>query len=212
MIPHREGKTVGKGDDPLPRLAAAFALLVAVVLVAGAAHAHQPFFEERDYTLAAPYRFADPSVSTAVYARLEPSGDVDYYQFQGRAGQQVPVRIDIPQIRGLEGFAPSVALLGPPEGAKVPEGVSVPPGVGALVVWGPPAGTPPTFFEPFTRTSYWTRQNQQVTLPANGTYYLAVFHPQGQTGKYVLSVGEQEVRGGDPDFRAKLKRYFQPGR
>ena len=51
------------------------------------------------------------------------------------------------------------------------------------------------FYEPFTQTSYWERQEIVInSLPSVGTYYLVVFDKsilQG-TGKYTLAVGEIE--------------------
>lgn len=132
-----------------------------------------------------------------MYGTLATADDVDYFTFSGRHGQEILVRVDIPQIPGLEGFAPTVALTGP----------GLPPGARIIA---PPAEKPPAFFEPFTQTSYWTRQVDRITLPADGRYQIAVYHPEGQTGRYVLSVGDKEVPGGDPLFREKLRRFFTP--
>jgi hypothetical protein len=49
------------------------------------------------------------------------------------------------------------------------------------------------FFEPFTQTKYWGRQQIDLSLPANGAYYLLVWQPDGQPGKYVLDTGYEEV-------------------
>jgi hypothetical protein len=192
----------------LKRWIAGLGALAVLAVSPAVAAAHQPFFEETDWTWQAGYRIADPSISTALYAQLDRAGDVDVVTFDGKAGQAVTVRIDVPQLPGLEAFAPTVALLGPglPHAALPPE-VTPPAASGALVL-APPPGPAPVFRERFTGTSYWTRQNQRVTLPETGMYTLAVYHPQGETGKYVLSVGDREVRGGDPQFRSKLKRYF----
>ncbi len=174
--------------------------------------AHQPFFEETDIPPDRPWRISDPSVSTAVYATLESPQDVDVFAFDGRAGQGVYFSILIPQIPGQEDFAPTVALVGPglPErGGSLLKVVPLTEQDGVEVI-PPPEGPPSTFYEPFTRTSYWRRQTQTVVLPASGTYRIVVWHPQGQVGRYVFTIGRGERPGGDPAFMAKLRRYWTP--
>ena len=51
------------------------------------------------------------------------------------------------------------------------------------------------FFEPFTQTNYWGRQNFDIELPQTGTYYIVVWHPEGVPGKYVMDTGTAEVFG-----------------
>lgn len=189
----------------LPALA-----LMIVLVMAAPVFAHQPFFEDRDFTAAAPYRVANPTISTAVYAALTSQDDIDYYAFTGRRGQRILLAMTIPQIDGQKEFAPTMALIGPglPE-VGLPTRVVLPPGAGALIL-PPPEGEPTTFYEPFTRTSYWERQEQRVTLPANGRYVVAVWHPQCQIGRYTFVIGDKERLGGDPAFPIKLRRYWNP--
>ena len=181
-----------------------------VLVVAAPAFAHQPFFEESDFTPDAPWRIKDPTISTAVYATLETKDDVDYYTFEGRKGQRILLEITIPQIAGQELFAPEMALLGPGLAAGgLPARVVLPAGAGIELI---PALTGPaqTFNEPFSRTSYWERQSQRVTLPADGRYVVAVWHGGGEVGRYVFVIGDKERPGGDPAFRSKMRDYWTP--
>jgi hypothetical protein len=184
---------------------ALFALTVAPAL------AHQPFFEAEDLTAADPWLVRDATVSTALYATLDARGDVDYYAFDGRKGQRILLEMTIPQIAGQELFAPEMALLGPglPAAASLPARVERPVNAGAQLL---PALTGPagSYNEPFSRTSYWERQSQRVTLPADGRYVVAVWHGAGEVGRYVFVIGDREVRGGDPAFGAKMREYWQP--
>jgi hypothetical protein len=135
---------------------------------------------------------------------------VDYYTFEGRKGQNILLEITIPQIAGQELFAPEMALFGPGLGAAAtPARVIVPAGDGARLI---PALTGPaqTFNEPFSRTSYWERQSQRVSLPADGRYVVAVWHGMGQVGRYVFVIGDKERTGGDPAFGLKLRDYWTP--
>lgn len=51
------------------------------------------------------------------------------------------------------------------------------------------------FYEPFTQTSYWGRQVIELDLLESGRYYLLVWNPQREAGKYVLDTGREEVFG-----------------
>ena len=184
--------------------------LVLMLVAAAPVLAHQPFFEEGDLTAAFPWQIKDPSISTAIYATLSDRDDVDYFVFKGRRGQRILLEITIPQIAGQELFAPEMVLLGPGLGdAALPGRVAVPAGMGAELI---PALTGPasTFNEPFSRTSYWERQSRRITLPADGRYVVAVWHGQGETGRYVFVIGDRERPGGDPAFGSKLRDYWTP--
>jgi hypothetical protein len=70
------------------------------------------------------------------------------------------------------------------------------------------------FYEPFTQTDYWGRQTLELDLPESGTYYLMIWQPQGETGKYVLDTGREEVFGPADLFRFPLwwietRLYFE---
>jgi hypothetical protein len=188
--------------------------LVLGLLLAGgvvsSALAHQPYFEETDIESESPWQIDDPTISTALYATLDARGDVDYYSFQGLAREVILLELTIPQIEGQESFAPTMALIGPglPD-TDLPDEVAVPEGAGALVI-EPPEGPAPTFYEPFSRTSYWERQEQRVTLPAGGRYVVAVWHPGGEVGRYTFVIGEKERFGGDPAFPIKMRSYWTP--
>ncbi len=119
--------------------------------------------------------------------------------------------LTIPQIEGQDDFAPTLALMGPglPAGT-LPSQVERPPKAGAQVI-APPTGPAESFYEPFSRTSYWERQSQRVTLPANGRYVVAVWHPQGELGRYGFVIGDKERPGGEMfGLGKKLKAYWTP--
>jgi hypothetical protein len=190
-------------------MALTIAILAAAVL-AFPVLAHQPFFEEDDITPNAPWEITDPTVSTAIYATLGTSNDVDYYAFEGNAGDVILLAMTIPQIEGQDDFAPTMALFGPglPD-LDAPSRVVRPANEGALLL-PPPPGPATEFFEPFSQTSYWERQEQRVSLPADGDYVVAVWHDGGDVGRYVFVIGDKERLGGDPAFPLKMKSYWTP--
>lgn len=186
-------------------------LVIALLIFLVPASAHQPFFEEKDFTSKNPGLIKDPTVSTAMYSTLETPDDVDYYSFNGTIAQSIMLSITIPQITGQDNFTPTMALIGPglPSG-DLPKIVAIDhkKGDGILVLPAPTNAT--TFFEPFSRTSYWTRQEGYVELPANGGYSVAVWDDRGQVGRYVFVIGDREVLGGDVAFPLKMKDYWTP--
>ncbi|MDH4136257.1 MAG: glycerol-3-phosphate acyltransferase [Anaerolineae bacterium] len=192
-----------------PLYALMFSLILTVVATAPAL-AHRPYFEEEDIGPDEPWQVDDPTISTAIYATLESATDVDYFTFEGQAGQVILLALTIPQIEGQADFAPTLALMGPglPK-ADLPDHVIRPEDAGALEI-APSLGPAPTFFEPFSRTSYWDRQEEHVTLPSDGRYVVAVWHPEGQVGRYVFVVGDKELPGGDPAFPFKMRDYWTP--
>jgi hypothetical protein len=184
-------------------------LLLAGVVVPSAL-AHQPYFEEEDIQAGEPWEIDDPTISTALYATLDSGEDVDYFSFEGAAKEVILLELTIPQIEGQENFAPTMALMGPGlPGAELPDKVVVPEGWGALVI-EPPPGPAATFYEPFSRTSYWERQEQRVTLPVGGDYVVAVWHPDDQVGRYTFVIGEKEKLGGDLAFPIKMRSFWTP--
>jgi hypothetical protein len=185
-------------------------VLLLLVLSALPASAHRPYFEETDITADKPWSVADPTISTAIYATLDTRSDADYYAFDGRKGQRILLSLTIPQIAGQEQFAPEMALLGPGLGAaSLPARVVNAAGVGVQRI---PAlvGDAKSFYEPFSRTTYWERQEEIVTLPADGRYVVAVWHAEGAVGRYTFVIGDKERPGGDPAFGRKLRSYWTP--
>jgi hypothetical protein len=199
----------------IPRRAPAAVVLSLVLLLTSAslASAHQPFFEDTDFTLSAPGKVKDPTVSTALYATLDSRRDIDYVTFEGKRGQSILIGLTIPAIAGQEHFTPTVAILGPglpsATSAMLPRQVAPKAGDGA-VIWPPAPGQASVFFEPFSRTRYWERQENRVELPVDGRYTLAVWSETGAVGRYTLVVGDREVLGGDPAFPIKLPAYWTP--
>jgi hypothetical protein len=180
----------------------------------GVASAHQTFFEEEELTAENPLAIKDPTVSTALYATLGTTEDVDFFSFAGRKGQRILIGMTIPQIEGQDDFAPTIALIGP--GLSQTEAEALPEAARPLLEERagfellPPTAEVSNFYEPFSRTSYWQRQRQWITLPVDGDYRLIVWHRDGEVGRYVLVVGDREIPGGDLLFPLKLPNYWTP--
>jgi hypothetical protein len=149
-------------------------------------------------------------ISWGIYEELSGSNDVHYYKFAANEGERLYSQLSIPKLERFSTFVPSIALVGSDVTAGNLEGgysvreyahdigdlpFAIPPGMRAIVVDYNGLIPSGEFYEPFTQTSYWERQEIVInSLPSDGTYYLVVFD-RGlvqNTGKYVLAVGEIE--------------------
>ena len=192
-----------------------FAILLAVlctlVLPPQMAHAYQPFFEDEDTTQTNSIYIQDPTISTALYSTIDSLTDIDYFIFDGIEGSDILLSITIPKIDGQLEFAPTLAIIGPGLPLAILPAIittdsKMPPG---SIIFTPTE--PQSFFEPISQSSYWRRQTNHITLPETSQYTVAVWSESVvRTGKYVLVIGDREIRGGDPNFTSKLKIYWTP--
>jgi hypothetical protein len=149
-------------------------------------------------------------ISWGIYEELSGSNDVHYYKFAADQKDRLYAQLSIPKLEKFSTFVPSIALVGSDVSAGNLEGrysvqeyshdigdlpFAIPRGMRAIVVDynGPIPSS--EFYEPFTQTSYWERQEIVInSLPSVGTYYLVVFDRSlvQDEGKYTLAVGEIE--------------------
>lgn len=163
---------------------------IIIVSSANSIYAHKPIQSDGtniDYENA--LIIPDHKISWAIYEQLEPM-QTKFYKFDAKQGDSFYASIVIPKLDRLENYKPSLALIG--EGIdidtihKIEE--KLPPG--GIVIYNYDRGIPSSeFYEPFTQTTYWERQEIRITIPTNGVYYIAVFDSQGVSGKYSLAVG-----------------------
>lgn len=178
------------------------------LLIATPVFAHQPYFEDQELTADSPYQIDDISISLAFYGSLDSADDVDYFVFDGKAGQQVYLRMVIPTIEGQEAFTPTLALIGVGlDPIRVPKPVVQPVNNGAILLRALP-GKPHIFFEPFGGRNYYERQEATITLPKDGRYTVAVWSESGQIGRYTFSPGKREVFGGDRNYFTKFLAFW----
>ena len=149
-------------------------------------------------------------ISWGIYEELSGSNDVHYYKFAADEGDRLYAHISIPKLEKFSTFVPSIALVGSNVTAgNLEAGYSVreyahdigdlpfaiPPAMRAIVVDYNGQIPSSEFYEPFTQTSYWERQEVVInSLPSGGTYYLVVFDRSlmEDAAKYTLAVGEIE--------------------
>ena len=172
------------------RLALSLSLLLILLAVATPVHAHRPMWGDS----LGPVEIEDVSVSYAFYQKLN-ADEIDVFYFEGRKGENLHAGIQIPDIAAYQNYSVNIALFGP--GLPMPEDeTQLPPehpeDLGGLTLT---SQVTENYFEPFTQTNYLGRQALDMTLPADGQYYIIVWHPQGEAGKYVMDIGRKEQFG-----------------
>ena len=187
-----------------------FIVIAFVLLIpTSSASAHHPMWGDEDTTV-----IDNLTTSFAFYRNL-PADKVHVYTFIGKQGQNLHAGINIPAVKGLENYSVTMALFGPsfPQADNDQLPPEHPEDLGALIF---PSEVSANFFEPFTQTLYWGRQSIEMTLPADGEYYLVIWQPDGRAGKYVMDSGHAEVFGfGDlflfPIWWVKVHFFFGHG-
>ena len=143
----------------------------------------------------------DPIVSWAMYEEL--NNNVLYYKFDAKKGDKLSASIVIPKLDGLEDFSPSLAFIAPSftinliSELKVLDSTKsfpfpIPDGYDAIVFDYNGKLPSKESYEPFGQITYWERQEIDLVVPVDGTYYLAVYDSSGDYGKLALAIGYVE--------------------
>jgi hypothetical protein len=185
--------------------------LSGLVAASASVSAHLPIYESGGSTMETALHIPDPSTSYATYAEF-PKGlnGIQFYSLTAKAGQGQYIELDVPSIEYSREFAPVLLLIGPglPQPNASTEyvldfyGTNLTSGQGALS-WNYTGPLDEEEFEPFTQVLLLKRQSVNVTLPSDGTYFIAVgkwpFIPSPNdliivkgVAKYILVTGTLE--------------------
>ena len=204
-------------------IVAAVALLLFLPLFQQNASAHKPI--DPNVTINNNFQNAihipDPSISWAIYQNLDSDSPALFYEFHVQKSQQVFIQLTIPQLKGLQNYNPKLAIIGPDvspamiirsESTSISEDNFNFPWVESSISSSSlfskadkiisisyqqqARSTPQVFYEPFTQTSYWKKQELVARIPRDGQYFLVVYvrNPQDliESSKFTLAVGEKE--------------------
>ncbi len=168
-------------------LVASLLLLRCVLLVA----AHSPLVPGENENISSSTPIPDPAKSWAIYDTLHQAGEAHYYRFSINQGGRIYVSLFVSPLSRDKGFVPNLILMGPglPSRGSIPVFVEVPKSVGVLIPESKTAGQ--ATYEPFSPSSFYSVSSLDITAPASGAYYIAVFEPN-QGGQYGLAVGYVE--------------------
>lgn|GEM_PF-1561248 len=164
-------------------MALAFALaLVSLVVVSSPVSAHLPIYQSGGSSMETALHIPDANVSYATYAEFPKTlNSMQFYSVTVVAGQSQYIELDLPSIHGYVSFTPVLLLIGPGlQSANAAAqyvldfyGVNLTAEQGALA-WNYTGSLDEEEFEPFTQVLLLKRQSVNVTLPDDGTYYIAV--------------------------------------
>ncbi len=166
------------------------------------AYAHRPIDTSNAATREDPIVIEDHKISWAAYNKLTNVNDVDYYRLTSvKKGESIFASMLVPKIERLKSFDPVIAVIGPGLGKEtddikeetIKNLLVIDKGEGFIIKKND--NKDESFFEPFTQTSYWKKQELEVVAPVAGTYYITVFTISNNADKYVLSIGKLEKWG-----------------
>ncbi len=175
------------------RVGAVFAL--AFLSLAACVFAHKPLpFGQEHGDAGHALLVHDIDVSQVTYFEVAASSPQYWLAIDAPQSASLSLSIGVPVIDRYRTFRPALAVLGPGLPAiSVP--FSVPQGYGGEILATDSVANPPVFHEPFTGTDSWTLRDDKLTLNSPGRYYIVLFSPRGETGKFWGAIGERESFG-----------------
>jgi len=177
-------------------------LLYCIMILPASAFAHKLIpTDGSNNDIVSALEIPDPIVSWAMYEEL--NNNVLYYKFDAKKGDKLSASIVIPKLDGLEDFSPSLAFIAPSftinliSELKVLDSTKsfpfpIPDGYDAIVFDYNGKLPSKESYEPFGQITYWERQEIDLVVPVDGTYYLAVYDSSGDYGKLALAIGYVE--------------------
>ena len=177
-------------------------LLYCILILPASAFAHKLIpTDGSNNDIVSALEIPDPVVSWAMYEEL--SNNVLYYKFDAKKGDKLFSNIVIPKLDGLEDFSPSLVFIAPSFAVNLITELKVldstesfpfpiPDGYDAIVFDYDGVLPSKEFYEPFGQITYWERQEINLVVPVDGTYYLAVYDSSGNYGKLALAIGYVE--------------------
>jgi hypothetical protein len=166
--------------------------VVVLVVLVGPALAHVPGFAGENTSQETAMHLEDGAKSRAIYATLDKQ-EVRYYEVHLDAGERLQASVFTPT-PGT--FTPSLAVYGPGvepaagASADLPVWVDIPDGMDVRVV--PGSRDREAEFEPFTPAAYYQTARVSIPVESAGTYWVAVYEPDGTPGRVGTAIGYVE--------------------
>lgn len=177
-------------------------------------YAHIPVFSSNINSISRAVFIEDPIVSHTIYGKLDEEGQVDYVKFIANKGDILYVEMTLPAINGNTGFKPSFAVIGRGlPNTHINIAFTLPDTYGFALF---NAGYDnEKLYEPYTQTSYIRKQSVRMIAPASGEYYIAIFSPENNKGKYSLNIGYKDKLNFSntvmlPYYWYRVKYWFSP--
>ncbi|MBU4332283.1 hypothetical protein KKD19_03630 [Patescibacteria group bacterium] len=154
------------------------------------------FKQEEINSIEQAQEIAEPRHRTMIYGQVEEPGVPDFYKFTFPKDITLPIEVLVPLKEKYKDFRPSLIIIGPNFiENKAPLPFLIPEGSRAVILEGAQAKYEEIFKDKFTLTSYAIRTRSEIDFVKNRPYFLAVFDERGQTGMYVIKIGQEEIWG-----------------
>jgi len=132
----------------------------------------------------------NPTKSWTLYRELHHEGEAEYYKLDLKAGERLRISLYIKEFKG--DFFPKLIVMGADLALPddFPSSIEKPEGYGAILF----DSTIPENreYEPFTPTSYYYLIDVDIPILESGDYYVVVFEPHLEEGKYGIAIGYKE--------------------
>lgn len=153
-------------------------------------YAHTPFnTTDEIHSLETALELPNPTKSWTLYRELHHEGEAEYYKLVLENGERLRLSL---YVKELDDFSPQLVVMGEDFGLddNVPDSIEKPEGYGAILF----DSTKPEDreYEPFTPTSYYYLIDVDIPIIKSGDYYVAVFEPYLEEGKYGIAIGYKE--------------------
>jgi hypothetical protein len=167
------------------------AATLTLLMLAQGVSAHVPVGGEPGDTLDEALRIENPLKSWVLYHDIHEAGEAHYYTFDMEAGDRLRLILNLPAELEATAFRPILALIGPGimNSTPAPSILEIPEGAGYVIY---DTHTPHQEYEGFTPSAFFEILDIDTTVPATGTYYLAIYD-MSEEERYALAIGFQET-------------------
>lgn len=166
-------------------------LLLCLSFFVSQAWAHTPLTSSNEiHSLETALEVPNPTKSWTLYRELHHEGEAEYFRLALKVRERLRISLYVKDLLGT--FSPKLAIMGDDFGLDdvFPRWLEKPEGYGAILF---DSITPENReYEPFTPTSYYYLIDVDIPIIENGDYYVAVFEPNLEEGKYGLAIGYKE--------------------
>jgi len=172
------------------RLVLTLAIFLSLSIMITMTDAHIPIVPDDGTTIGTATEIVDPWKSWFYYSLLD-AGEIHYYSFEATEGERIRFMVNVPIPEGDRGFTPGLVLMGPNvtnQGTQ-PTGLEVPASAGVMVF---EAGALEPEYEGFTPLSQYKTVDLNMSAPATGTFYIAIFE-ETTGGRYAFVTGYVEA-------------------
>ena len=159
--------------------------------IISSAIAHTPLNPiEEIHSLETAFEVPNPTKSWTLYRELHHEGEAEYFKLHLNVGERLRVNLYIKRIEG--NFNPNLIIMGEDLqlADSLPSFIEIPEGFGAYLI--EPSIPEKPEYEPFTPASYYYLIDVDETISKEGDYYLAVYEPNLEEGKYGIAIGYKE--------------------